>query len=305
LDAVKQIPEMKTERISAAYEIRVRAILGGGFPDELLLRDRLDPQHWALEWNLPRWLGQAYGLEARLSEEICLSNVLGLASIRLRDDLADGELPAATEAPAAVRMSDRLYEDALAVYRHTFEPGSVFWTHLQERMREWRAATVDGGSASQLASRGAPLKISAFAVCLLTARQDRFPLIDRCLDHALAAMVRYDHMVDWRADLTARRWNAFVASMKKTGNGGQASDAEVLLAMLTTDVIGDYFEVIVVGLERAAALATDAGVHGLASHLTRMATVLGEEGSMLASRHREVLERGQQLLFGVQPRLAA
>lgn len=305
LDAVKQIPEMDTERISAAYEIRVRALLGGVFPDELLLGDRLDPQHWALEWNLPGWLGQAYGLEARLSEEICLSNVLGLASIRLRDDLEDGELPAATGAPAAIRMSDRLYEDALEVYRRTFDSASVFWTHLHERMNEWRDATFDGGSPSQLASRGAPLKISAFAVCLLTDRQDQFPEIDRCLDHALAAMVQYDHLVDWRDDLAARRWNAFVAASTTPAKGARDSASEVQLAMLTTDLIGAYFAEILDEFSRAAMLASGAGVHGLADHLTQTAVHLDEEGAALANRYREISERGQQLLFGVQPRLAA
>lgn len=302
---MNQIPETETERISAAYEIRVRAMLGGEFPGELLLCDRLDPQRWALEWNLPRWLGRAYGLEARLSEEICLSNVLGLASIRLRDDVEDGELSPATEASAAIRISDRLYEDALEVYRRSFDPGSVFWTQLHERMSEWRTATVDGGSPSQLASRGAPLKISAFAVCLLADRQDRFALIDRCLDHALAAMVRYDHLVDWRDDLAAGRWNAFVAACTKPGKDACASAPEVQLAMLTTDVIGTYFAEIFDEFSRAAMLASGAGVHGLADHLTQTAVHLNEEGDALANRYREISERGQQLLFGVRPRLAA
>lgn len=305
LDVVNQIPELETKRISAAYEIRVRALLGGELPDVLMLRGRLDPQQWALEWRLPWWLGVAYGLDASLSEQICLSNVVGLASIRLRDDLEDGELPGATDAAAASSMSDLLHEAALEVYRRTFDGRSPFWTHLRERMSEWRAANVDGGSTRRLASRGAPLKISAFAVCVLTNRQDRFALIDQSLDHALAAMVQYDHLIDWRTDLAARRWNAFVAASTKALDGGQASDSDVQLAMLTTDVIRDYVSEIVTGLHRAATLASAAEVPGLASHLAQVAGALGEEGATLASRHRDILERGQQLLFGNQPPVAA
>ncbi len=302
---MNHIPEMDAEGVSAAYEIRVRAVLGGELPDELRLRDRLDPQHWALEWNLARWLGQAYGLEPRLSAEICLSNVLGLASIRLRDDLEDGELSAPTRALSAAQTSDRLYEEALLVYRRTFDPESVFWTYLHQRMDEWRAATVDGGSPGQLAGRGAPLKVSAFAVCLLAERQDQFPVIDRCLDHALAGMVRYDHLVDWRDDLAAGRWNAFVAASTEARKGARASGPDVQVTMMTTDVIPAYFALIVEELNRAATLAAGAGVHGLASHLTQTARDLEEQGVGLADRYREISERAQHLVFGIQPRLAA
>ena len=86
---MNHIPEIDVERVSAAYEARVRAVLDGDFPAALHLTDRLHPQRWALEWNLPMWLGDAFGLEPRVSAEIRLSNVLGLASIRLSDDLAD------------------------------------------------------------------------------------------------------------------------------------------------------------------------------------------------------------------------
>ena len=149
------------------------------------------------------------------------------------------------------------------------------------------------------------MKISAFAVCLLTERQDRFALINECLDHALEAMVRYDHLVDWRDDLAAGRWNAFVAACTKRGKDACASASEVQLAMLTTDVIGAYFAEILDEFSRAAMLAAGAGVHGLADHLTQTAVHIDEEGVGLAKRYREISERGQQLLFGVQPRLAA
>ncbi|MGI8927922.1 MAG: hypothetical protein ACR2H0_00455 [Candidatus Limnocylindrales bacterium] len=299
---------MEIERISTAYEIRVRALLGGDLPEELMLRDRLDPQRWILEWNLARWLSQAYGLDARLTDEISVSNLLGLASIRLRDDVEDGELAAATGSAAAFDISDRLYEDALAIYRRSFDPASDFWAYLSEQMSVWRAATVDGGSPNRLAGRGAPLKISAFGVCLLTDRADQFLLIDRSLDRALTAMVRYDHLVDWRDDLAAGRWNAFVEASVRTVKSARAtrpSDAEVQLAMLTTDAIEAYFDRIVGDLERASTLARAAGVPLLATHLAGTAADLGDQGATLAARYRAISERARQLLFGIQPPLAA
>lgn len=305
---MKQIPEMETERISTAYEIRVRALLGGTFPQELMLRDGLDPQRWILEWNLAGWLGQAYGLDARLTDEISVSNLLGLASIRLRDDAEDGELPASTGAAAAIDISDRLYKDALVIYRRSFDRASDFWAYVSEQMSEWRAASVDGGSPNRIAGRGAPLKISAFGVCRLTDRGGLFPLISQCLDHALTAMVHYDHVVDWREDLAAGRWNAFIQASVKSGESTRAtrpSDADVQLAMLTTDAIEAYFGGIVGDLERASTLARAAEVPLLATHLADTAADLGDQGVTLANRYRDMAGRARQLLFGIQPPLAA
>ncbi len=315
---MNRAPEIELERVSAAYEIRVRAALGGDLPEELRLRDRLDPAHWALEWNLAGWLGQAFGLEARLTDEICLSNVLGLASIRLRDDLADGEMVAAGGPLSATQMADRLHEAAVEVYGRLFEPASVFWTQLDLRMTEWHEATIaaamagpdaelplQAASSAQLAKRGAPLKISAFAVCLLAVRRDQFPAIDRCLDHALTAMVLYDHLVDWREDLAAGRWNAFVAASVPAGKPTRATGPDVQLAMMTTDAIDAYFEVISDELDRAATLASGVGVRGLATHLEQTAADLDRQGRDLAARYREISERAHQLLFGNQPPLAA
>ena len=305
---MNHIPEMEIERISTAYEIRVRALLGGDLPEELMLRDRLDPQRWMLEWNVAAWLGEAYGLDARLTDEISVSNLLGLASIRLRDDVEDGELGASTGPAAALDMSDLLYDDALAIYRRSFDPASDLWTYLSEQMSVWRAATVGGGSPNRLAGRGAPLKISAFGVCLLTDRTGQFPLIERSLDRALTAMVRYDHLVDWRDDLAAGRWNAFVEAAVRTAKSARATrtnDADVQLAMLTTDTIEAYFDGIVRDLERASTLARAAGVPLLATHLTDNAADLGDQGVALASRYCDISERARQLLFGIRPPLAA
>lgn len=320
LDAVNHIPHIDVKRVSSAYETRVRAVLGD-YPDVLRLRDRLDPERWKLEWNLPAWLGGCFGLDARLSADICVSNVLGLASIRLRDDVADAEV-ATTESPAsAERMSDALYDAALDVYRGQFDPSSEFWGELAVRMGQWRTATVaasvvepDQGLASQgtaprdLAMRGAPLKISAFAVCLLTGHREDFAVIDRCLDHALTAMVLYDSLIDWREDLAASRPNPFVAAARGRALGhvrASSTGADVDIAMLMTDAIPAHFGLIVDELTSAATLASSLGVDALVGHLTHLATNLDQQGAELTTRYQGLAEKAQLLMFGNRPRLAA
>lgn len=295
MDAVNRIPGIDVERLSAAYEARVRAALHGAFPAELHLSNRLDPGCWALEWSLPTWLGDAFGLEPEVAHEICLSNVLGLASIRLGDDLVDGELPNTLSGLPTAAVSELLYQDALAVYVRLFAPNSKFWAQLELRMSEWRSATTHSQPPGQLAMRGAPLKISAFAICLLMEREREFAAIARCLDHALAAMVLYDSVIDWRDDLAAGRWNPFV----------EAAGAQVEVALMTTDVVTTHFRLIGDELDRAAMLASELGVRGLNEHLTQLAAQLDREGGTLAATYRELMDRAQRLLFGNQPSLAA
>lgn len=306
---MNHIPATDIERLSAAYEFRVRATLAGDFPVELRLSDRLAPGRWVLEWSLAKWLGDAFGLDPDVTTEICLSNVLGLASIRLGDDLEDGEVPAAVGTLPAAEVSERLYNEALAVYRCLFGPTSDFWTYLDLRMGEWRAATSGGGSQQQLLSmRGAPLTISAFAVCLLTAHQREFEAVARCLDHALTAMVLYDSVIDWREDLASGRWNPFVdavASSIRARRREPATSADVQIALLTTDLIEAHFRLIGDELGRAGALASALGVGGLHAHLTQLAARLDAEGSGLAERYREIGEAARLVMFGEQPQLAA
>jgi hypothetical protein len=213
-------------------------------------------------------------------------------------------------------MSALLYAEAVHIYKQLFGPTSAFWGQLDQRMKEWHAATIAAGvseadrlprdptSRTPLAQRGAPLKISAFAVCMLSGRLEQFPVIERCLDHALTAMVLYDHAVDWRADLAAGRWNAFVASALPS-QGTRATSAEMQVAMLTTDAIAAHFAAIVEELNLASAVASDLSVHGLFVHLSRLADHIDAQGAGFAARYREIAEEGHQLLFGNRPRLAA
>jgi hypothetical protein len=262
------------------------------------LMERLAPERWMLEWHLPWWLGHALELDSDVVRAFVLSNVLGLGSIRLQDDLADGEVAHGNVA-AATALSATLYQAAIEPYRSAFRSGSPFWAHLEGSMAAWRAAS---GEEGQLAARGAPLKISAFAICLLAARVDLYPDLDRLLDDALEALVLYDHIADWQADLEAGRWNAFIAGI----SAGPQVPAErvrhrraVLVAMMTTDAIAIHIGRVEAGVLRAADRADNLGVPvpALATHLRRFACQAGEQGRDLQAHYRELGDRAARLLL--------
>lgn len=309
------VPELDIAGVSAAYERRVREACPEQLPLAMRLLERLPPARWTLEWHLPWWLGHAFGLDREIAREVVLSNLLGLGSIRLQDDLADGEVRA-DDVEAARILSAMLYEAALLPYRARFDPGSPFWSHLESCMTEWGAATRGnapsgstgtdvadpGRSERRLAAPAAPLKISAFAVCLLADRADAFPGLEGYLDHALEAMVLYDHVADWEADLDAGRWNAFVAG---TSSGPQLPEHRerhrraVLVAMMTTDAVAAHFARVEDGMLRAAALAETLGVPvpPLGAYFREFATSVNEQGTALQEHYRSLADRAAKLLL--------
>jgi hypothetical protein len=299
------VSQLDIDAVRTAFEARVREACPDLLGPSRRLLDRLAPSRWTLEWYLPWWLGRALALDPATAHEIVLSNVLGLGSIRLQDDLADGEIPTG-ETDDAHRLAAALYDAALAPYRARFEPSSPFWDHLESAMRAWRVAATNDGPA-RLAARGAPLKISADAVCRLAGRASACAAIEPCLDHALEALVRLDHLADWRADLDAGRWNAFVADVS---SGAQVPEAHawhrraVLVAMMTTDVVADQVARIRSDFLRAAAFAEalgeDEGVPlpELVEHLERLAVDAAVQGARLGEHYRDLGDRAAKLLSG-------
>jgi hypothetical protein len=300
-DALSDAAELDMGGLSSAYRACVESSCPDALPLAVRLWQRLDPTHWMLEWHLPVWLGDAVGLERGVSSELVLSNVLGLASIRLQDDLADDEVDAA-DLPAARALSAALYNAALDVYRHRFSSSSPFWPRLETWMREWRSADQRAIPApTDLARRGAPLKISAFAVCLLAGRRALFGTVDACLDHALAAMVMYDHVCDWQEDLAAGRWNAFVArygSHLQQPVNAAANRSSVLAAMMARRAVADQFALIGVELERAARSAAELGSEPLMAYLDSLAVKLGQEANLREQRYAGLGDAALALVFG-------
>lgn len=298
------LTELDLLSIRTAFDARVNGAAPALLPLARTTLERVLPPQWKLEWYLPWWLGDAFGLSVDVGRQIVLSNVLGLASVRLQDDLVDGELAPDDVAPARA-LAPVLEIEAVRCYRPLFELSSPFWDRLKEYLAEWRTAMADatpsatrqtGGSddaAGHLARRAAPLRISGLAVCLLAGRGDRIGTVDRCLDHALGAMVLYDHFLDWERDLEAGRWNAFVST---TAAGG--SRADIVTAMLTERVISTYFARISAEAHRAATLAEELGSPTLAEHLHGYAATVAEQGVLFESQHATVAERAASLFPG-------
>jgi len=286
------------ERISAAYETRVRAVCGGTLPESLRLQGRLDPARWHLEWNLAQWVGTALGVNAAICREITLSNALILASVVWQDDIEDGELRVPDQADAR-HVGEALFEVALEPYRQMLPAGSHFWQAVHTWMEAWRSATREAATmhahrldTSSLAVRGAPLKIPVYGLSLIAGRTETFPTLETCIDRAITGLVLYDHYVDWRKDLADERWNAFVTFV------GGSTTADIEAAMLVLPVLSDYFALIETELAAAERFAADAHVADLAQYLGELAGELREEGETATSRDRSLGERTTQLIFG-------
>jgi hypothetical protein len=265
------------------------------------LLERLPPGRWTLEWYLPWWLGQAVGLDSTVAREIVLSNVLGLGSVRLQDDLSDGEV-GADDIDDARTLATSMYELAIEPYRTWFDPASPFWRHLERRMAAWRAASDGMPTAADLAAKGAPLHVSAVAVCLLAGRMDVYPPLESCLDHALEGLVLYDQVADWEADLDAGRWNAFVAASSAGPQVEAARDrhrAATYVAMLTGDAVADYFGRIDDVLLRATAIADTLRppVPPLVEHLRAFTSGVRDQGAAIHARYRDLGNEAAKLLF--------
>jgi hypothetical protein len=292
-----ELPELDTAWLSAAFERQARSACPELLPDAMRLLDRLEPARWPLEWQLPWWLGHELGLAPAVARELVLGNLLGLAAIRLRDDTADGELEPAAVGAAGV-LSDALYGAALDVYRGLFAPDAPIWTEVERRMAEWRGSS---GDSAGLASRGAPLKISAFAVCLLCGRIDGWPRLEACLDHALSAMVLHDHLADWPADLAAGRPNAFVAATSIGPQSVERRDqqrTEVLAAMMARDAVASHARQVQAALDAACQIATGLGLPTLADGRAGIAARLDEHATQLDDHYRQLGDRAVTLVFG-------
>ena len=296
---MKRLLELDTAALAAEYEERARAVCPDHISLALRVLDRLEPCRWKLEWHLPSWLGVDTGLEPAIARQLALTNVLGLASLRLRDDLRDGELNSDDRLEAPV-VSAALYGAAIDELQALFPQPSELWRELALRMAEWREAVevdpssrhrADGDDVDRhLARRGAPLKVSALAVCLLAEQQEIYEKLAICLDHVLVALVLYDHLWDWDEDLAAGRWNAFVAD---------ASDRhEVLAGMMARDAIGAYMGRIHREFDRAFEISSNLRLPRLTSELSRIAAEAYEHATRLQAHYRQLGDRAVTLIFG-------
>ncbi len=257
---------------------------------------RLTPDRWTIEWHLPTWLGRRLELEPRLSDALTRSNVFGLLSVRLEDDLEDGDVPPhlLADARALARLA---YASAVAGYVPWFDAGSPLWSFLAKSMAEWRA----GADGADLATRGAPVKIAAYASCLHAGRLDLWLPLERSLDSAVTALVLYDQFWDWEIDLAADRWNGFVAAVvgrEQAPGRRDRNRAAVLTAMLTRDVVRQHLDAAVSAARDGASLAANLGITELGEFLTSWADLTSKQGAQVARHYRHAGDRAASLLLG-------
>ena len=289
------------DAVDAAFE----AVVLGFAADDIALargvRARIGPDRYALEWNLPWWIGRALGVDASTCERLSLGNVIGLVALRLSDDLEDGDV-AAEDVASARRLSDGLLAAALASYHSLFPPSSPLWPRLDAWLAEWHEATRIGASshrATQLTARAAPVKASAYGACLIHGRGELFVTLESALDNALQAMVLFDHLVDWQHDIQAGRWNAFAAhALGKPRGGGDAAvrTTGVYRALLTGNALEAYINEIDSNMRRAIEVVGDLGLTSLEEHLSQLDERMKEHSQALRTHYRDLAERATVLL---------
>ena len=245
--------------------------------------NRLAPPNWTLEWSLPGWLGATLGLDPATVASLTLANVYGLTTIKLHDDLLDGEV-AADDQPVAPLLAAALHRKWLLTYARLLPGESLFWDHFEPYMVQWTQATwasrrgwstpfADWGDAEllRLAHRGAPLKSCAAAACLLAHQGGRLAQFETALDRLLAGAVLLDHAVDWSDDLEGGHFNAFVAYCSSLPQSPlhRAANRRAVLAELAAGNAGrPYFRWLRHELRTAQVMTRAAGCEPLARYLT-------------------------------------
>jgi hypothetical protein len=224
--------------------------------------DRLPPARWTLEWFLPWWLGDTFAWTATSPTTSC-SQPVRLAFVRIHDDLVDGELGADPDGDVAAdgmrrgcraeALAALMYDEAIA----RTGAGSVRCRRcgtLERYVAEWRSTTLTAG---RRATGPSPATDPMSSACdARRAAEDRrlrrvrargtlgrFAEIERALDHALTALVAYDHLCDWEADIAAGRWNAFVAANSTLRQPAENADrlrAAMFVTLLTGDAVAAW-----------------------------------------------------------------
>jgi hypothetical protein len=160
---------------------------------------------------------------------------------------------------------------------------------------------LDAPPTRALTDLGAPLKLSAYAVCHLTAHASALPALNALLDHALLAAVLHDHVMDWESDLRAGRWNFFVAAVSPFAQNRiheRANHARVMEAWMTHDTPRAYFDEIEFHIRRAAQASRALRVSPLRAHFEWFAAEVKELYSLRRQMYQTQLEKAAARLFG-------
>jgi hypothetical protein len=122
-----------------------------------------------------------------------------------------------------------------------------------------------------LARRGAPLKICCAAACLLVGREGDILPLTSVLDQLLVGVVLLDDQFDWKADLEAGRYNAFVAycsDLPQTDEWRETNRQAVLKEIYLRQAARPYFDLIRDRMQKAERSAQSTGCLGLRDFIT-------------------------------------
>jgi hypothetical protein len=288
---VPRLPESEMEETGARFCAGLQRVAPALAPHGRRLLARIATPNWTLEWGLPRWLGNAFGLPPDVSAGLVLANVYGLAFVRLVDGLADGE-GAGCEPAEAVLLAGAMQSLWVGQLRQVVEGATVrpagrdgvvrFWRDFDEHRSKGVRATLDDrlppvpfrayteADFRRLAARGAPLKVCCAAACLLAGREHDLPALADAIDQLLVGAVLLDHALDWPEDLAEGRPNAFVAyasDLPQTAKNRDVNRRRVLEAILLGRGARPYFARIGERLRAARDAADALPCEGLAAFL--------------------------------------
>lgn len=274
---------------------------------------KLSPPQWQLEWYLPRWLGDSYGLLPEMTESLSVANVTGLLYICLQDKLADDGLPPST-ATAAICLSAALQHRWGDRYRPLLDGMPLFWRYFDEYLAQWIHAlaysnqmpdqdfsTLLCAEPGRLSHRAAPLKICCAAATCLAERANLLAPLTSALDHLHVAAVLIDHADDWREDLEAGRYNAFIhyaSPTRQTLDQRAANRRQVYEMLFLGDAGRAYFDHALHHLDVAHHHAQTCACPPLVTYLDWYHTTLLTAQDTLTQSARQVVEAAQQLIFG-------
>lgn len=274
---------------------------------------KLSPPQWQLEWYLPRWLGESYALPPETAQALVQANVTGLIFVCLQDKLVDESFPPAT-LPAAICLGAALHQQWLQQYLPLFEASAPFWRWFDDYLTQWlhalavsnrmpdmEFAALLQAEPGPLAHRAAPLKICCAAAACLARRADLVAPLTATLDHLHVAAVLLDHAQDWREDVDAGRYNAFVhfaSPARQTPDQRERSQQHVYEELFLGSAGRTYFDHALRHLAMAQAHAAATACPPLIAYLDWYRTTVLTARDTLAKSARQVVEAAQQLIFG-------
>jgi hypothetical protein len=275
--------------------------------------DKISTPNWTLEWFLPRWLGNSFGLSPDVIRALTLSNVLGLAFLRLVDDQVDGENQVA-DLVTTLSLATRLYHLAFQPYREFMVGYPHFWDYADEFMAQWTNAIFASNRPPQeglrdfsqdhyqlLAQLGAPLKICCLAAWSLSNQKPVLQNLLLSIDHYVIGAVLLDHYKDWQKDIIARRYNLFVDhalqgdKMLLTHDEVQSSVQE---AILNIEVMDSYFSIILKQVQTAHAYASKIRCNELEQHLRSFHQQIALHADEMIHSIEDVIQLAGQKIFG-------